>query len=115
MIFAALYQPRREIQAEYEVSPYYPKAIRFDSEIEPTVRETLVRSAPEDWILAICDSHARHSGRQHSRLPGLHLRHADRASAVRSARMIALFSCAVCSSCCFLIIGSAGDRNDQER
>lgn len=35
MIFAALYRPRREIQAEYEVSPYYPTAIRFESEIEP--------------------------------------------------------------------------------
>jgi hydrogenase-4 component B len=34
MIFSALYRPRREIQAEYEVSPYYPSAIRFESEIE---------------------------------------------------------------------------------
>ena len=36
MIFGALFRPRREIQAEYEVSPYYPKAIHFESEIEPT-------------------------------------------------------------------------------
>ena len=36
MIFSALYRPRREIQAEYEVSPYYPRAIRFESEIEST-------------------------------------------------------------------------------
>ena len=35
MIFAALFRPRREIQAEYEVSPYYPTAIRFESEIQP--------------------------------------------------------------------------------
>ena len=35
MIFSALYRPRREIQAEYEVSPYYPTTIRFESEIEP--------------------------------------------------------------------------------
>src|SRR5207237_1680816 len=35
MIFAALYRPRREIHSEYEVSPYYPTAIRFESEIEP--------------------------------------------------------------------------------
>jgi hydrogenase-4 component B len=41
MIFAALYQPRREIQAEYEVSPYYPKAIRFDSEIESPFEDRL--------------------------------------------------------------------------
>ncbi|HNY42036.1 MAG TPA: hydrogenase 4 subunit B, partial [Bryobacteraceae bacterium] len=35
MIFGALFQPRREIQAEFEVSPYYPKAIHFESEIQP--------------------------------------------------------------------------------
>ena len=35
MIFAALFRPRREIAAEYEVSPYYPTSIRFESEIQP--------------------------------------------------------------------------------
>ena len=35
MIFGALFRPRREIQAEFDVSPYYPTAIRFESEIEP--------------------------------------------------------------------------------
>ena len=35
MIFAALFRPRREIQTEFDVSPYYPTAIRFESEIEP--------------------------------------------------------------------------------
>ncbi len=41
MVFSALYRPRREIQAEYEVSPYYPSAIRFESEIEPTIEKHL--------------------------------------------------------------------------
>jgi hydrogenase-4 component B len=41
LIFSALYRPRREIQAEYEVSPYYPSAIRFESEIEPTFEKHL--------------------------------------------------------------------------
>jgi hydrogenase-4 component B len=36
MIFSALYRPHREIQSEFEVSPYYPTAVRFESEIEPT-------------------------------------------------------------------------------
>ncbi|MDR3413942.1 MAG: hydrogenase 4 subunit B [Formivibrio sp.] len=36
MIFGALFRPRREILAEFDVSPYYPKAIHFESEIEPT-------------------------------------------------------------------------------
>jgi len=35
MIFGALFRPRREIQAEFEVSPYYPKSIHFESEIQP--------------------------------------------------------------------------------
>jgi len=41
MIFSALYRPRREIQAEYEVSPHYPSAIRFESEIELTIEKRL--------------------------------------------------------------------------
>jgi hydrogenase-4 component B len=41
MIFSALYRPRREIQAEFEVSPHYPSAIRFESEIEPTFEKRL--------------------------------------------------------------------------
>jgi hydrogenase-4 component B len=41
MIFSALYQPRREIQAVFDVSPYYPKAIHFESEIEPTFEKRL--------------------------------------------------------------------------
>jgi hydrogenase-4 component B len=41
MIFSALYQPRREIQAVFDVSPYYPKEIRFESEIEPTFEKRL--------------------------------------------------------------------------
>ena len=41
MIFSALYRPRREIQAEYDVSPHYPSAIRFESEIERTFEKRL--------------------------------------------------------------------------
>jgi hydrogenase-4 component B len=41
MIFSVLYRPRREIQAEYEVSPYYPSAIRFESEIEPAFEKRI--------------------------------------------------------------------------
>jgi len=52
MVFSALYRPRREIQAEYEVSPYYPTAIRFESEIEPTFEKRLYGPLREA-ILAI--------------------------------------------------------------
>jgi hydrogenase-4 component B len=41
MIFSSLYRPRREIQAVFDVSPYYPKAIHFRSEIEPTFEKRL--------------------------------------------------------------------------
>jgi hydrogenase-4 component B len=41
MIFSVLYQPRREIQTVFDVSPYFPKAIRFESEIEPTFEKRL--------------------------------------------------------------------------
>jgi len=41
MIFSALYRPRREIQAVYKVSPYYPSAIRFESEIEHSIEKRL--------------------------------------------------------------------------
>jgi hydrogenase-4 component B len=55
MIFSALYRPRREIQAEYEVSPYYPTAVRFESEIEPTFEKRLYGPL-KDAILRMADS-----------------------------------------------------------
>src|SRR4030095_16580530 len=41
MIFSVLYKPRREIQAVFDVSPYFPREIRFESEIEPTFEKRL--------------------------------------------------------------------------
>jgi hydrogenase-4 component B len=52
MIFAALYRPRREIHTEYEISPYYPTAIRFESEIEPAF-EKRVYDPLEEWLLRV--------------------------------------------------------------
>jgi hydrogenase-4 component B len=49
MIFSALYRPRREIQAEYEVSPYYPTAMRFESEIEPSFEKRMYDPF-RDWL-----------------------------------------------------------------
>ena len=54
MIFSALYRPRREIQAEFEVSPYYPTAIRFESEIEPAFEKHLYDPIKER-ILALAN------------------------------------------------------------
>jgi len=41
MIFSVLYKPRREIQAVFDVSPYFPKEIRFESQIESTFEKRL--------------------------------------------------------------------------
>ncbi len=55
MIFSALYRPRREIQAEYEVSPYYPTAIRFESEIEPAFEKHFYDPFQE-WLMRTASS-----------------------------------------------------------
>jgi len=52
MIFSVLYQPRREIQAVFDVSPYFPKAIHFESEIEPTFEKRLYEPL-KDLLLRI--------------------------------------------------------------
>ena len=52
MIFSALYRPRREIQAQYEVSPYYPTAIHFESEIEPAFEKHFYDPLQE-WLLGL--------------------------------------------------------------
>ena len=51
MIFAAFYQPRRDIQTEFEVSAYYPTAVRFESEVEPAF-ETRLYSPLKERIIA---------------------------------------------------------------
>jgi hydrogenase-4 component B len=52
MIFAALFRPRRDIQAEFDVSPYYPKAVHFESEIQPTF-EKHIYGPLREGVLAI--------------------------------------------------------------
>src|SRR6185369_2715249 len=36
MIFRAIYRPTRQVEALAEVSPYFPREVRYRSEIEPT-------------------------------------------------------------------------------
>ena len=54
MIFSALFRPRREIQADFDVSRYYPKAIHFESEIQPTF-ETHIYAPLQKGILALAE------------------------------------------------------------
>jgi len=41
MIFAAFYQPRRALHAEYEVSTFYPTSVHFESEVAPAFETRL--------------------------------------------------------------------------
>ena len=52
LIFSAFYRPNREIRPEYEVSPYYPSVIRFESGIEATFEKRLYDPL-KDWILGL--------------------------------------------------------------
>ncbi len=48
LIFAALYRPNRQVDTLTETSPYFPREVRYSSEIEPTferlIYEPLVRA-----------------------------------------------------------------------
>ncbi|HXR06140.1 MAG TPA: hydrogenase 4 subunit B [Candidatus Acidoferrum sp.] len=52
MIFKALFQPRRDVQREYDFSPYFATNIRFESHIEEVFVERLYRPL-RVWILRV--------------------------------------------------------------
>jgi hydrogenase-4 component B len=41
MVFAAVFQPRREIQTVFDVSPYFPKEVHFESGIDQPFEDRL--------------------------------------------------------------------------
>ena len=43
MIFKALFRPRREVQREYDFSPYFAKTIRFESHVEEVFQTRIYR------------------------------------------------------------------------
>jgi hydrogenase-4 component B len=45
MVFKALFQPHREVQREYDFSPYFAKTLRFDSHVEEVFEQGLYRPA----------------------------------------------------------------------
>jgi len=45
MIFKALFRPRREMQREYDFSPYFTKTLRFESHIEEVFETQIYRPA----------------------------------------------------------------------
>ena len=81
MIFKALFRPRREVQREYDYSPYFAKTLRFESHIEEAFVTRLYRPLNRA-ILRLSRTDARVASREHTGLPHLHLRHAVAAAAV---------------------------------
>jgi len=45
MVFKALFRPHREVQREYDFSPYFAKTLRFDSHVEELFEERIYRPA----------------------------------------------------------------------
>ena len=43
MIFKALFRPHREVQREYDYSPYFAKTIRFESHVEEIFEKRIYR------------------------------------------------------------------------
>lgn len=43
MIFKALFRPRREVQREYDYSPYFARTIRFESHVEDVFERRVYR------------------------------------------------------------------------
>jgi len=43
MVFKALFRPHREVQREYDFSPYFAKTLRFDSHVEEVFEQQIYR------------------------------------------------------------------------
>jgi hydrogenase-4 component B len=48
MIFKALFRPRREVQREYDFSPYFATTLRFESHVEEMFQTRVYR--PLKWL-----------------------------------------------------------------
>jgi len=49
MVFKALFKPHREVQREYDFSPYFAKTLRFDSHVEEVFERRIYR--PARWLI----------------------------------------------------------------
>ncbi len=52
MIFKTLFRPRREVQREYDFSPYFATTIRFESHVEEVFHTRLYRPSKR-WVLRV--------------------------------------------------------------
>ena len=68
MIFRVLFRPTREIQKEFEFSPYFAKTIRFESRIEETFEHRLYRPLNRAILRASRRMRALQAGSTHAYL-----------------------------------------------
>jgi hydrogenase-4 component B len=54
MVFRAVYRPMREVETLADVSPYFPREVRYRAEIEPTFERYVYRPLL-DFVLRIAD------------------------------------------------------------
>jgi len=52
MIFKALFRPRREVQREYDFSPYFATTLRFESHMEEVFQTRFYRPV-NLWLLRL--------------------------------------------------------------
>lgn len=52
MIFSAVFRPRREIQPQFEASPYFPSEIRFESGVSPAPGASF-HTAAQEFLLRL--------------------------------------------------------------
>ncbi len=52
MVFKALLRPRRDLQREYDLSPYFATTIRFESHVEEVFQTRIYRPFNR-WVLRI--------------------------------------------------------------
>ena len=111
MIFKALFRPRREVQREYDFSPYFATTLRFESHVEEVFQTRIYR--PLKWLVLRVSRRLRAlQAGQHPGLPDLHLRHLAGAAALRAMNLDPL--ALVAANAAAAPAGAAGERLHQE-
>jgi hydrogenase-4 component B len=68
MIFQALFRPRREVQKNYDYSPYFAKTLRFETHIEEAFEKRIYRPINRAVLVAARRMRAMQAGSTHAYL-----------------------------------------------
>ena len=111
MIFKALFRPRREVQREYDFSPYFAKTLRFESHVEEVFETRIYRPLNRLVLRVSRRMRALQAGSIQAYLH-LHLHHAAVAAAVCAMNLDLLAIAA--ANAAAAAAGAAGERLHQE-